>query len=248
MKILRFKKLDSTNNYAKKLALNGEKENTVIVADTQTAGRGRLGRTFLSKRGGLYFSVILRPDIKPEDTVFLTVAAAVAAARAIEQVSAQKCDVKWVNDIYINNKKVCGILTEGSFNAQNQLDFAILGVGINVFAPKGGFPADLHLAGCIFNKKLPFLAKSITRKVLNKFLSEFYDIYDNFNDKSFIKEYASRSFLTDKEIIYTKDGLSYRARVIGIDDNANLVVESNGKTERLSHGEIQITGMEQLPI
>lgn len=248
MKILRFKKLDSTNSYAKKLAIEGESEKTVIVAREQTAGRGRLGRTFLSKRGGLYFSVILRPDIKAEDTVFLTVAAAVAAARAIEHISDQKCYIKWVNDIYINNKKVCGILTEGNFNSQNKLDFAVLGVGINLFAPKGGFPVNLPLAGCVFNKNKPFFKKSITKKLLNKFLSEFYDIYDNFNDKSFVKEYAARSFLTDKEITYTKDGLPYRACVLGIDDNANLIVSRDGKSEKLSHGEIQITGMEQMPV
>ncbi|MBR6501944.1 MAG: biotin--[Clostridia bacterium] len=148
-----FKKIDSTNIYAKTLASEGYKDGTVVVAREQTAGKGRLGRTFFSKRGGLYFSVILRPYKSLNDTVFITTAAAVAAARAIEKVSGKKCEIKWVNDIYINNKKVCGILTEGAITPDGSLDYAILGVGINLFAPKGGFPSNLPLAGSVFDKK-----------------------------------------------------------------------------------------------
>ena len=106
-----FKKIDSTNIYAKNLAKNGADEGTVLIAREQTDGKGRLGRTFSSKRGGLYFSVILRPKNTLNDTVFITTAAAVAAARAIESVADKKCEIKWVNDIYITGKKVCGILT-----------------------------------------------------------------------------------------------------------------------------------------
>lgn len=239
-----FKKINSTNIYAKKLAKNGAEEGTVILAREQTDGKGRLGRTFSSKRGGLYFSVILRPKIALNDTIFITTAAAVAAARAIENASGKKCEIKWVNDIYILGKKVCGILTEGEINVDGSQEFAILGVGINLFAPKGGFAANLPLAGSVFGKKL-FKSK-IKNKVLTNFLNEFFSFYENIDKKEFIKEYQSRSLLTGKEITYQKEGNEYKAKVIGIDDDANLIVENNKGIEKVSHGEIQIIGMEQL--
>ena len=239
-----FKKIDSTNIYAKNLAKNGADEGTVVIAREQTDGKGRLGRTFSSKRGGLYFSVILRPENTLNDTVFITTAAAVAAARAIEGVADKKCEIKWVNDIYITGKKVCGILTEGSVNPDGSLDFAILGVGINLFAPKGGFAANLPLAGSVFGKKI--LKNKIKNKVLSTFLDEFFKFYENIDKKEFIKEYQSRSLLTGKEITYQKEGSEYKAKVIGIDDDAKLLVENNNGIEEISHGEIQIIGMEQL--
>lgn len=239
-----FKKIDSTNIYAKNLAKNGADEGTVVIAHEQTDGKGRLGRTFSSKRGGLYFSVILRPENTLNDTVFITTAAAVAAARAIESVSDKKCEIKWVNDIYITGKKVCGILTEGSVDPDGSLDFAILGVGINLFAPKGGFAANLPLAGSVFGKKI--FKNKIKNKVLSTFLDEFFKFYENINKKDFIKEYQSRSLLTGKEITYQKEGSEHKAKVIGIDDDAKLIVENNGVIEKISHGEIQIMGMEQL--
>ncbi len=238
--------VDSTNNIAKAAAVGGAPEGTVIIAKRQTAGRGRMGRTFVSKSGGVYMSVILRPDISPADTVFITVAAAVAAARAIESVSNQKCEIKWVNDIYINGKKVCGILTEGEFNADGTLNFAILGVGINLFKPRCGFSKDLPLADSIFDKKGWFWGQNRQKsKIIAEFSKIFFDFYNNLQNKDFIKEYQSRSFLTNRQITYTKDGKTYKATVSGIDDNANLIVNGENGTEILSHGEIQIVGMEQ---
>ncbi len=241
-----FRTVDSTNNIAKKTALAGAAEGTAIIAESQTAGRGRLGRSFVSKKGGVYMSIVLRPTLSPADTVFITVAAAVAAARAIESVSHKKCDIKWVNDIYIEGKKVCGILTEGELAADGGLGFAILGVGINLFAPKGGISADLPLADSVFDKKRPFLCKtSLKRRLIKKFTEEFFTFYQKLDKKEFIKEYQERSFLNGREITYTKDGKTYSGIVTKIDENANLIIDG---TKRLSQGEIQIVGMEQPPI
>lgn len=242
-----FKCVDSTNNVAKILAENGAEEGTAVVSLQQTAGRGRLGRTFLSKKGGIYLSVVLRPLIKPEDALFITVAAAVSAARAIETVSNKKCEIKWVNDIYINGKKVCGILTEGGFGADGKLEYVILGVGINLFAPRYGFPQELPLAGSVFDRKSKILQKKRKKEqTIAEFLTEFFEFYENLSKKEFIKEYQRRSFLTGKDITYTKDGATYKAKVTGIDDDARLVIKCGDKTQILSHGEIQIIGMEQL--
>lgn len=249
VKFFAFKKIDSTNIYAKNLAKDGCDEATVVLANEQTAGKGRLGRTFLSRHGGLYFSVVLRPKNDVKDIIFITVAAAVAAAHAIESVSDKKCEIKWVNDIYINNKKVCGILTEGGFNTNGELEYAILGVGINLFESKEKFPTYLPLADSVFHKKDKKLLKNRVKKhLLTRFLDEFFSFYEDITKKEFMKEYQDRSLLTGKEINYQKDGKEQKAMVIGIDDDARLIVNCEEKIQKLSHGEIQIIGMEQLLI
>lgn len=246
IKVNSFYCVDSTNTVARSLASNGADEGTVVTAIKQTSGKGRLGRTFLSKKGGVYFSIVLRPQKESGNTLFITVAAAVAAARAIEAVSGKKCEIKWVNDIFINGKKVCGILTEGEFNTDGGLNFAILGVGINLFEPRGSFSDNLPLADSVFHKKDKIIFKNAKKEqIIGEFVNNFFKFYNNLQQKEFIKEYQQRSFLTGKEITYTKDGAPYKATVTGIDDDARLIVNQDGKTDILSHGEIQIVGMEQ---
>lgn len=246
IKVHSFGQVDSTNTLAKVFAEDGAQEGTVAVATKQTAGKGRLGRTFLSPSGGVYFSVVLRPQSTQEDILFITVAAAVAAARAVDTLSGTKCEIKWVNDIYLNGKKVCGILTEGAFGTDGTLKYAVLGVGVNLFEPKGGFPLNLPLAGSVFAKNFNvFQKRSKKEQFIALFLTNFFEFYNNLSQKIFIKEYQERSFLTGKEITYTKNGATYKAMVEGIDDNAGLVVKTDSGQQVLSHGEIQIIGMEQ---
>lgn len=244
-----FKKTDSTNVQARNFARKGCAEFTTVAALQQTDGKGRLGRSFYSKKGGVYFSVVLKPDFSPQDVLFITVAAAVAVCRVIEKYSDKKCEIKWVNDIYINSKKVCGILTEGEFGENGRLNFAVLGVGVNLYAPKGNFPPELPLAGSVFEKNdASIFSKRLKKRIIKDFLSEFAMLYKNFDKKEFVSEYAARSFLNGKTITYVKDGENYTAKVKGIDSAARLTVEADGKTETLSYGEIQIVGMEQLPV
>lgn len=239
--------VSSTNVLAKQAALSGAKEGKTFVASKQTSGKGRLGRTFLSKRGGVYFSIVLRPKNSIDAPLFITVAAAVAVAKAIEKISDKKCDIKWVNDIYINSKKVCGILTEGGFNSDGNLDYAVLGVGLNLFKPWGGFPSKLPLAGSVFSKKDKLFKKTITKEqFIAEFANIFFGFYNNLEKKDFIAEYRSRSMLKNKEITYQKDNKEYKAIAKDIDENAHLIVESSGEIISLSYGEIQIAGMEQL--
>lgn len=233
-----FESVDSTNSVARDLAKSGAKEGTAVIAFKQTAGRGRLGRQFFSPDGGVYISLILRPDILPQDTLFITVAAAVAAVRGIEKISDQKCLIKWVNDIYIDNKKVCGILTEGEFSNENRLDFAVLGVGINLFEPKGGYPKDLPLATSVL--KTAFNKSKLKAKLIAEFANAFFDFYSKLQNKEYINEYRKRSFLTGKNITYQKNGEMHNATVLGIDDNARLVVKNADEVETLSTGEVQI--------
>lgn len=249
LKVNSYNCVDSTNTLAKSFAEDGAKEGTAVISLCQTAGKGRLGRSFLSQKGGVYFSIVLRPNLNAKDVTFITVAAAVAAARAIEAVSDKECFIKWVNDIYLNNKKVCGILTEGGFNSDGTLKYAILGVGINLFEPKNGFPKNLPLAGSVFNannKKM--LKKRKKEQIIAEFANNFFPIYKNLDKKEFIKEYSRRSFLTNKEITFEKQGKTDIGTVIGIDNDARLVVKTGDTIETLAQGEIQIVGMEQLLI
>jgi len=237
-------RIDSTNAFAREKARKGETEATVVIAKKQTAGRGRLGRSFISPKGGVYMSVVLRPKILPQDATIITAAAAVAVCRAIEAVSDKKCEIKWVNDIYIEGKKVCGILTEGEFAGKKSFEFVVLGVGINLFAPRGGFPKELTFAGSIFKRK--FRKKKIKEKIICKFLNEFFYFYENLQEKEFIKEYQSRSILTGKEISYKKEDKTHTGRVVGIDENAQLLVKEGESTIALSTGEVQIVAAEGL--
>jgi BirA family biotin operon repressor/biotin-[acetyl-CoA-carboxylase] ligase len=140
----RFDKVGSTNDIAKELARQGAAEGTAVVADRQTAGRGRLQRTWASPKGkGIYLSIILRPAISLNQAPQLTMLTAVAVAQAIRQVTGLKARTKWPNDVLINGKKVCGILTEVSAQGAN-LRFAVVGIGINVLMTQDDLPEQVR--------------------------------------------------------------------------------------------------------
>ena len=136
----------STNTLLKAQAEQGAPEGTVLIAESQTAGKGRLGRHFTSPPGtGIYFSLLLRPHCTAEKSLFITTTAAVAVCEAIEQVTGLNPQIKWVNDVYLNEKKVCGILTEASVDFENGgLNWAVLGIGINIAVPEDGFPEEIR--------------------------------------------------------------------------------------------------------
>ena len=139
----------------------------MVIANEQTAGRGRLSRSFFSpKDTGIYMSLLLRPkNYSAKQAVRITTMAAVAMCEAIETVSDEKAEIKWVNDIFVRGEKVCGILTEGSFNLESGLlDYAVLGIGINIYQPKDGFPNELSsIAGAVFSEKQSTVYKGLHR-------------------------------------------------------------------------------------
>lgn len=153
----------STNTLLKVQAEQGAPEGTVLIAESQTAGKGRLGRHFTSPPGtGIYFSLLLRPRCTAEKSLFITTTAAVAVCEAIEQVTGLNPQIKWVNDVYLNEKKVCGILTEASVDFENGgLNWAVLGIGINIAVPEEGFPEEIRsIAGAIFDGPCPVEMRS----------------------------------------------------------------------------------------
>jgi BirA family biotin operon repressor/biotin-[acetyl-CoA-carboxylase] ligase len=158
-----FDTVDSTNTVCLKRASGGDRRTYAAVAGGQTRGRGRRGRSFFSPDGtGLYMSILLRPSgLSADEAVKFTTIAAVAVSEAIEAVACKTASIKWVNDIYVSGRKACGILTEASFNPEDgTLDYAVVGIGINVYEPQGGFPEEIKdragaLAGPVNRNNLP---------------------------------------------------------------------------------------------
>lgn len=218
------KSVPSTNTWARERALMGDGEGTLVVAEGQSAGRGRRGRRFFSPEGsGIYLSIVLRPSITAEKSHLLTCAAAVACARAIELVSGKNVQVKWVNDIYCDGRKVAGILTEGSYCLEEgRFDYAVLGVGINVKLPEAGFPDEISArAGALFGADAP----SVRCKLTAAFLDEFWELYLRLPDDSFRYEYRRRCFLLGESVTALVGGRKVCGRVVDIDHDFRLVLE-----------------------
>ncbi|MDO4481116.1 MAG: biotin--[acetyl-CoA-carboxylase] ligase [Bacillota bacterium] len=230
----------STNDVLKERAGEGAAEGLAAAAAYQSGGRGRMGRRFESpKNSGLYFSLLLRPEIPLEETTLLTVAAAVAVCRGVESISDIKPVIKWVNDVYVDGKKAAGILTEAAFNGEmNSLDYVIVGIGMNMYLPEGGFKGELRdKAGCFFEKPV----EDCRNRLLAAVLKEFWSIYANFSDKSFVDEYRERSFVKGREIVVSGKGISRSAKALDIDSSCRLKVEyDDGTQEYLNSGEISI--------
>jgi len=234
-----FKEVVSTNTLLKEKGKR-EKEWCTIIASSQTGGRGRLGRSFYSPDdSGVYFSVLLKPDLEIEKSVLVTTAAAVAVTRALITLGCENPQIKWVNDIFVNDKKVCGILAESVINTETRkTDYVVLGVGVNLFQRKDGFPDELkNIAGAVFKNK----SSDIREKFVAEFLNSFYDIYKGLGSSSFMDEYSRRCFVLGKEIEVISQNETRKAKAVSVNKNAHLEVEfSDGHTEFLSSGEISI--------
>lgn len=232
---------DSTNNYAKKLAANGAGDGTIIIADAQTSGKGRLGRSFVSPPStGIYMSLLIRPDISIEIAQLITSCAACAAAEAVEELCGCGVGIKWVNDIYMNDKKICGILTEASLSLETKsIDYSIIGIGINVLSIKS-----------LFDDKLSIIASSIEDETGIKIsrnrlccavINKLDEKLRNIENRSFLTEYRRREILTGNIITANTGGITVTGRAVGIDNNANLVIElDDGSRKTFSSGEANL--------
>lgn len=244
--------LDSTSTFLRSLAENGEKEGTVIIAEQQTSGRGRLGRSFYSpKNSGIYMSILLRPSTHEINfdinrSIYITSATAVAVCRAIEKITKKDVAIKWVNDIYLNEKKICGILTEGSLNNKNtSFEYMIIGIGLNIRT--SSFPNELkNIASSLLTPDDTDFTENIRNILVAEILNQFSSIYQNELSASpqkleFLKEYKKRSFFLGKNINVIKNGTLHPAVAVDINDSCHLLVEyPDGSSDELSSGEISI--------
>lgn len=236
--IIFHKVIDSTNTEAKKLALNGARHGTIVIAEEQTAGRGRMGKTFFSPPGtGIYISFILKPKVSIGNAQLITIYAAVAVCTVIEHFTGFNPKIKWVNDIFLDGRKICGILTEaaGDFESGG-VESIIVGIGLNFSTRQEDFPPELqHTAGSL----LPF---GISR---NQFAAALIDKMLEHGDCSFqsslIQQYKERSFMIGREISYQKNTATVSGTVLDINEKGNLVVKScKGEIDILRSGEVQI--------
>lgn len=233
--------VSSTNAYVKEKAGAGAPEGCLVLANEQTAGRGRLGRSFYSpKDTGIYMSLLLRPEnYASEQAVQITTMAAAAMCEAIEIISDRKTEIKWVNDILIGGKKVCGILTEGFFGLENGLlEYAVLGIGINLYEPENGFEEELKsIAGSVLSNR----RNDAKNRLVSEFLNNFYKYYKAPNRAEAVKEYQKRSLVIGKQVVLTSAKEPRKAVVTDIDDRCRLLVRyEDGTEECCSSGEITI--------
>lgn len=239
-KILMYDKADSSNVIAKELAINGEDEGTVIIVKSQTSGKGRMGRSFIStSENGLYMTVILRPSILAKDALAITVLGAVAVSKAIEKTSDVKTEIKWVNDIYIGKKKVSGILCEAGFNFESgMLDYAVVGIGVNLSPPNEGFAPEISdIATSIYEKSAPCGYKS---RLCAEIINTFFEYYDEIDNKDYMSIYREKSNVIGKEILIDVGGKITEGTAVSIDENANLVVKTDEGIKTFNSGDARI--------
>lgn len=245
------KSLDSTNTKAKEYAAQGKPEGLIVIAEEQTAGRGRMGRSFYSpSMSGVYISFLLRPRFTARESLFLTTAAAVAAAEAIEEVSGSRAEIKWVNDVFCHGKKVCGILTEASVNVETELlEYAVVGIGFNIREPEHGFPAEIReIAGPIFLRSddngLAATDCEARSRIAAGMICHFWQYYQHLTERTFLPEYKRRSFLLGREVrTLTEPPITGIAA--DIDDEGHLILElPDGSRRILSSGEVSVRPLE----
>lgn len=233
--------VESTNTLVREKAAAGAPEGYAVIANSQTGGKGRMGRRFFSPSDtGLYISLLLRPvEYSAQQAVAITTMAAVAVSEAIESVSGEKAGIKWVNDVYLHGKKVCGILTEASFGMENgAIDYAVVGVGVNMYPPENGFPEELKSkAGTV----LQSIQKDGKNRLAATFLNRFMEYYTADDTASYVDEYRSRSIVIGREVTVLFPGHPQQAVALDVDGQCRLLVQyPDGSTERLSSGEISI--------
>lgn len=225
--------IDSTNNQCKRFLADGRQGVFLVTADEQTAGRGRQGKSFYSPAmTGVYFSLVIRPETSLQNAVTATTAASVAVCKAIETLTPLKPKIKWVNDVYLNGKKVCGILTEAITNFEDAIvESVVIGIGINISTID--FPDEAGNAGSLdFKISRSALIAEIVNNLMQIALGDY---------KTFIDYYRSHSLVIGKRINFIENGRITQATAVAIDETGGLEVELDGGDKRvLRSGEISI--------
>ncbi len=221
-----FKEIDSTNRLARELAAEGAPEGTVVYAARQTAGRGRLGKSFYSPVGGLYLSVVLRPFLKNEDMLALTAGAAVAVHRALLDFGI-RTQMKWVNDLFLGGRKICGILCEGRFSGSVP-EFIIAGIGVNL-RPDPGLPAELrNIVTDIFTET----GLSIGEEELGeRILFHLQQVLRELPEREFLPEYSRNSCTIGHRVMVVRNGKNCEGLAVGYAPDAGLIVRLENGSE-----------------
>ena len=239
VEIITYESIDSTNTQAKLYAESREGECAVFIASEQTAGRGRLGRSFISEAGkGLYLSILLGGGFKPDFAISLNTYMSVIASRAIEKLSGIETKIKWVNDIYAGGKKLSGILTEGkAADGGETLSYAVVGIGINLL--KQEFTEEVRTIATTLEDECGKVVDINSLAAL--IVKEFFENLDSAGTLTISEEYKRRSFIIGEDVNVIKPTVEYKAHVVDITDKCELVLSlPDGTTEILSTGEVSI--------
>ena len=220
---------------------SGAKHGTVVISEEQTGGKGRMGRSFYSPSNtGIYMSIILKPDLKITDSVLITTASSVAICKAIEKTTNIKPGIKWINDIILNNKKVCGILTEAATDFETgNIQYAIVGIGINFSTNKDDFPEEIKdIATSLFSDKKHMITRN---NLCAEIINEILFLVKKLKNYDFIKDYKKRSVILNKKITFTQNGVTSIGTALDINSDGSLLVKKvTGEIITLNTGEISI--------
>lgn len=230
--------IDSTNDEAKRQWKENKKAPCLFVSEEQTGGRGRRGRSFYSPKGtGIYMSLLIKPSAGLEDAVHITTAASVAVAKCLRKYAGAQVGIKWVNDLYLGDKKVCGILTEAIMEPEsNEAPAIVVGIGINLSTEE--FPKELqeiagNLGGSADDIDKNELVAAITDAVLS--------FAEHIGDCSYIEDYRKMSIVLGREIRYNEGDVLVRAKALDVDSEGGLMVElDDGSVKVLKTGEITV--------
>ncbi len=228
VKVYAFNRIDSTNNEAVRRIKQGIKLPALFIAKSQTAGKGTRGRNFYSDGGGLYMSLAV--NVIDTRLQKLTILAAAATAQSIEKLTGKEVGIKWVNDIYLGGKKLCGILCERVQNEQNDKTLGVvIGIGVNLAVKE--FPEEIKdIAVNLGNINRNKLAKEITTRILSLLSS----------NEDFMEYYKSKSILLGKEVSYIQNGVIHNGTAVDIDTTGALIVKENGETAILTSGDVTL--------
>jgi len=245
-KIFAYPSIDSTNTKAKELAMAGAPHGTLVLAEEQTMGKGRMGRRWVSPYGtGIWMSVILRPDIDPLDAPKMTMLGALAAARAVWEITGLEAGIKWPNDIILSRKKVCGILTEMSGD-MDTVHWIVMGIGMNVNTPSDVFPADIQ---SVATSLLAELGQKTNRIRLIRCICEKIEAYYErwVTDKDFsaiVDECRRLSVTLGQKVRVNGVGVDFTGKAVDIDsDGVLLVQKDDGSMEKVISGDVSVRGV-----
>ena len=239
-----FESIDSTNTEAKRMAAEGAPHGTVLIADMQTGGRGRMGRSFHSPAGsGIYLSMIIRPECPARKLLHLTCATAVAAAEGIQRVTGLNPGIKWTNDLVYERKKLGGILTELSLDHAGNVAYAVIGIGINCNQTARDFPTDIAniatslriCTGQQINRAIVIASILVT---LQKMCEQLNDV------KSILEIYRQNCVTIGQEVSVVRSDDIRHGKALDIDESGALLVQfEDGNIRAVNSGEVSIRGM-----
>lgn len=243
-KIIYYKQLDSTNTEIARLAMQGAEHGTVVVAESQTAGKGRKGRSWESPaRENIYMSILLRPDCVPNKAPMLTLVMAYSVAQVIQELGFSEVQIKWPNDLVLSGKKVCGILTEMQLMG-SEIDYVVVGVGINVNTRNFSAGLGDKATSLFLESGSKFERETIVENIVDNF-EHAYRQFCNAQDLSFLQEtYNSMLVNAGKEVRVLEPGNEYTAYAQGINSKGELMVRMpNGEEKAIYAGEVSVRGV-----